>query len=122
MFNGRRQPSRGGTSRMTRECQVRFCERLGVKFPGPTRHSRRFDRVQLTSGLTPQANIIADRRHVSKAPDSDSRYLFGGGFGGATEAAKGSRGSDPRLLGLTMGWLLDRTLGSDPVHRGSSRP
>src|SRR5271165_5106722 len=37
MFNGRRQPSRGGTSRMTRECQVRFCERLVVKFPGPTR-------------------------------------------------------------------------------------
>jgi hypothetical protein len=26
MFNGRRQPSGGGTSRMTRECQVRFCE------------------------------------------------------------------------------------------------
>src|SRR5215216_87192 len=41
IFNGRRQPSRGGTSRMTRECQVRICERLGVKFPGPTRHSRR---------------------------------------------------------------------------------
>ena len=37
MFNGRRQPSGGGTSRMTRECQVRFCERLGVQFPGPTR-------------------------------------------------------------------------------------
>jgi hypothetical protein len=40
MFNGRRQPSRGGTSRMTRECQVRFCEGLGVKFPGPTRQPR----------------------------------------------------------------------------------
>ena len=39
MFNGRRQPSCDGTSRMTRECQVRICERLGVKFPGPTRHS-----------------------------------------------------------------------------------
>src|SRR5258707_14428970 len=39
MFNGRRQPSRGGTSRMTRECQVRFCEGLGVKFPGPTRQN-----------------------------------------------------------------------------------
>ena len=39
MFNGRRQPSRGGTSRMTREYQVRICERLGVKFPGPTRHN-----------------------------------------------------------------------------------
>jgi hypothetical protein len=41
MFNGRRQPSRGGTSRMMREYQVRFCERLGVKFPGPTRQRRR---------------------------------------------------------------------------------
>ena len=40
MFNGRRQPSRGGTSRMTRECQVRFCEGLGVKFPGLTRQTR----------------------------------------------------------------------------------
>jgi len=41
MFNGRRQPSRGGTSRMTRECQVRFCEGLGVKFPGRTRQTRK---------------------------------------------------------------------------------
>src|SRR6476646_7503732 len=39
IFNGRRQPSCGGTSRMTRECQVRICERLGVKFPGPTRQN-----------------------------------------------------------------------------------
>src|SRR5260370_741102 len=30
VFEGRRQPSRGGTSRMTRECQVRICEGLGV--------------------------------------------------------------------------------------------
>jgi hypothetical protein len=34
MFNGRRQPSCDGTSRMTRECHVRICERLAVKFPG----------------------------------------------------------------------------------------
>jgi hypothetical protein len=39
MFNGRRQPSCDGTSRMTRECQVRICERLAVKFPGPTRQN-----------------------------------------------------------------------------------
>src|SRR6185436_17540843 len=39
MFNGRRQPSCDGTSRMTRECQVRICEGLGVKFPGPTRQN-----------------------------------------------------------------------------------
>ena len=37
MLNGRRQPSGDGTSRMNREVQVRFCEGLGVKFPGPTR-------------------------------------------------------------------------------------
>ena len=44
-YDGRRQPSCGGTSRMTRECQVRICERLGVKFPGPTRPQRRIERV-----------------------------------------------------------------------------
>jgi len=35
--DGRRQPSLGGTSRVSREAQARFCERLGVKFPGATR-------------------------------------------------------------------------------------
>ena len=39
-FNGRRQSSVDGTSRMNREVHVRICERLGVKCPGPTRHSR----------------------------------------------------------------------------------
>jgi len=38
MINGRRQSSCDGTSRMNREVHVRFCERLGVQFPGPTRH------------------------------------------------------------------------------------
>src|SRR5215470_5548545 len=36
-INGRRQPSCGDTSRMNREVHVRFCEGLGVEFPGPTR-------------------------------------------------------------------------------------
>src|ERR1051325_6453434 len=36
-FDGGRQLSNGGTSRMNREVQVRICEGLGVKFPGPTR-------------------------------------------------------------------------------------
>ena len=36
-FDGRRQLSLGGTSRMSREAHVRICERLGVKFPGATR-------------------------------------------------------------------------------------
>src|SRR6266508_760037 len=45
-FSGRRQPSRGGTSRMMREYQVRICERLGVKLPGPTRLVSRASPVQ----------------------------------------------------------------------------
>src|SRR2546421_10973245 len=60
MFNGRRQPSRGGTSRMTRECQVRICERLGVKFPGPTRQSRRFRDGRGWSALPPILTVTAD--------------------------------------------------------------
>ena len=34
---GGRQLSLDGTSRVTGDCHARFCERLGVKFPGPTR-------------------------------------------------------------------------------------
>ena len=55
MFNGRRQPSRGGTSRMIREVQVRICERLGVKFPGPTRQKRRFECASAVSAIAPIA-------------------------------------------------------------------
>src|SRR5262249_22849815 len=65
MFNGRRQPSSGGTSRMTRECHVRFCERLGVKFPGPTRRPRAGMELRngsnfevLTPYSWPESNIL----------------------------------------------------------------
>ena len=36
-FDGGRQLSTDGTSRMNREVQVRICEGLGVKLPGLTR-------------------------------------------------------------------------------------
>jgi hypothetical protein len=42
MLDGGRQPSCDGTSRMNREVHVRFCEGLGVKFPGPTRPKHQF--------------------------------------------------------------------------------
>ena len=41
-FDEGRQPCIYGTSRMNREVQVRICEGLGVKFPGPTRRIERF--------------------------------------------------------------------------------
>ena len=37
---GGRQPSMDGTSRVTGDSHARFCERLGVKIPGPTRRRR----------------------------------------------------------------------------------
>ena len=70
MFNGRRQPSRGGTSRMTRECQVRFCEGLGVKFPGPTRQTRKSILVLFSSALPSAADIVRSARHVRFVPSS----------------------------------------------------
>src|ERR1700730_6683689 len=51
-INGRQQPSCDGTSRISREAYVRICERLGVKFPGPTRQ-KHFDGRLVTSGLAP---------------------------------------------------------------------
>jgi hypothetical protein len=54
MFSGRRQPSCDGTSRMTRECHVRICERLGVKFPGPTRQSLPKSVARATSTFPPR--------------------------------------------------------------------
>jgi len=61
MFNGRRQPSRGGTSRMTREYQVRFCERLGVKFPGPTRQNPRLPHRTIGIRFTPVSRHYAHK-------------------------------------------------------------
>jgi hypothetical protein len=53
-FGGRRQPSLGGTSRVNREVYARFCERLGVRFPGPTRRVGRATCVTLSPTLPAQ--------------------------------------------------------------------
>jgi hypothetical protein len=66
VLNGRRQPSRDGTSRMTRERQVRFCERLGVKLPGPTRQQRSSNDVCVTSAITPTAARALGRSVLHK--------------------------------------------------------
>ena len=56
IFNGRRQPSIDGTSRMMREYQVRICERLRVKFPGPTRQKAKFRVYQRMSAFASNAD------------------------------------------------------------------
>src|ERR1700730_5555229 len=70
-FNGRRQPSRGDTSRMMREYQVRICERLGVKVPGPTRQRRRSQYVRNESAYPPIAAGEQTSRLVGSVPPSD---------------------------------------------------
>jgi len=54
-----------------REYQVRFCERLRVKFPGPTRHSRQtqlarkrsYDRNSLKADTVFLPSRVAHVRH-----------------------------------------------------------
>ena len=41
-----------------REYHVRFCEGLGVKFPGPTRHKQTYSRPKSTSAVPPKADIL----------------------------------------------------------------
>src|SRR5216683_169757 len=87
MFNGRRQPSRGGTSRMTRECQVRFCEGLGVKFPGPTRPGRvktpasnlrveAFSRLRCIGKRTALVAIVEEGKRRKQFCDRSARARF----------------------------------------------
>jgi hypothetical protein len=82
MFNGRRQPSRGGTSRMMREYQVRICERLRVKFPGPTRQSRRFDRPPATrsTDINRPARLVRfvplKRHHSTTSSEQKAKSIF----------------------------------------------
>src|SRR6516162_4697292 len=61
IFNGRRQPSRGDTSRMNREVQVRICEGLGVKPPGPTRQTKKDQRRRSITGPLPTREVFTDR-------------------------------------------------------------
>jgi len=79
--NGRRQPSCGDTSRMTRECQVRICERLGVQFLGATRQaSRGWTRMPVRSvrgrRATWQAVAVVNQR--SRERDSPRETDCGG--------------------------------------------
>jgi hypothetical protein len=94
MFNGRRQPSRGGTSRMTRECQVRFCERLGVKFPGPTRQ-----------------NPKLPHRNIPRRSDEQSGAIRCGAIRGGDNRRGGP--TDPKIQFYAEIKTIERRLG-DP--------
>ena len=89
-FGGRRQPSLGGTSRISREAYVRFCERLGVKSPGATRRqilawqpeydiSKR--RTALPAGVPRPARYICRTSfRINILPASPARWTSGISF------------------------------------------
>src|SRR6516165_4504628 len=62
-FDGGRQLSTDDTSRMNREVQVRICEGLGVKLPGPTRHFQTSRRTLSMVRFTPES--CRDRRPIA---------------------------------------------------------
>src|SRR5262252_2343312 len=79
-FNGSRQPSRGGTSRINREVYVRFCERLGVKIPGPTRQNRERRDTSMARLLIPrQRTNRCSAAHASRRPGVPPLQVVAGG-------------------------------------------
>src|SRR5471032_1190092 len=90
--DGRQQPSMGGTSRMSREAQVRICERLGVKFPGPTRPRGEIPRAYspgragALSGTTLTRLDRREDREVAGAGDQPGQDARGGFAGRESES------------------------------------
>ena len=111
-FNGRRQPSRGGTSRMMREYQVRICERLGVKFPGPTRQLHALPRRNSAIRFTPVSGRFARFRVVPTSCHRHPRHLI------ASNAASQRVGRSTCQVMCTMVKLTsDRLDASRDQHR-----
>jgi hypothetical protein len=89
IFNGRRQPSRGGTSRMTRECQVRFCERLGVTRVLLPAWMTENSAATLPMVAAPRLSLDAlrelrgliDAQRLSSSPSSETNRMGGGDDG-----------------------------------------
>jgi hypothetical protein len=78
--NGRRQPWCDGTSRMMREYQVRICEGLGVKCPGPTRHSLPMHSAPVPKNVRcyPNSGQILQRSEMTRCAISDQRTAANG--------------------------------------------
>ena len=59
-----------GTSRVTGDSHARFCERLGVKFPGATRRCRV---TGIPTATAEYSNVRTPRNYVDGFPDPEYR-------------------------------------------------
>jgi hypothetical protein len=85
ILGDRRQPSMGGTSRISREAYVRICERLGVRFPGATR--RQCWRATRSRNSRPE--LIADDERSVVLPTRSFTWARGRPAGGGTVPPQG---------------------------------
>ncbi len=117
MFNGRRQPSRGGTSRMMREYQVRICERLGVKFPEPTRQKRHYLRCPRDVRFPSVSDKIAALRQPSLGATTGlmHRNIFGGHAARSTCISISLR-SIPKSIDGEIAGVNDVVTGAPPQN------
>src|SRR5215472_1517134 len=70
---GGRQLSMDGTSRVTGDSHARFCERLGVRFPGPTRRYRATDIPTATRVSADSATTARRSPGFTSRNDGDDR-------------------------------------------------
>ena len=98
--DGRRQPSLGGTSRISREAYVRFCEGLWVQSPGPTRRwetGRRFGvsaraHPRLYSQAVPGGSRTSSVRY-RRLSTPIARFTFAGSIVGMAPSHSRRRGA-----------------------------
>jgi len=95
-IGGRRQPSLGGTSRISREAYVRICEGLGVRFPGPTRRlTERNNSDGVPHDSRRRASARIPRQARLDAPGTPHQVILRG------TRADGGRSRGPRKLPRT---------------------
>ena len=82
-------------SRMTRECHVRFCERLRVRFPGPTHHFGMKAHIGADSkegivhSVATTAASVADKHMLPDLLHGEERKVWGdGAYQGQSEAIR----------------------------------
>ncbi len=135
LFSGRRQPSCDGMSRMMREYHVRFCERLGVKFPGPTRHKAtrwgtpshvRLYESLATSPLTSERQVptFHTKAWMSFAPPTcrmPSRQHSGPPPDSSRSKGQPPVSTSPNPLSTRQRWFACARLSRPCLPRSSSR-
>src|ERR1035437_8054964 len=111
--DGGQQPSMGGTSRVSREAQARICERLGVKFPGPTRPRGVIPRAYSPRG--DGTDGVEGEGGPSTNPICDEQIGFRAASGEDADGGLEAREGELCILGLHDSKEAEHTAGTAAV-------